>query len=76
MEEVGIIERVIGLKEWCVIMVLVQKSNGKFRICVDLRKLNSVLNCVRFVLFILEDVVLKFVGVQYFFQFDVVSGFW
>ena len=41
MEEADIIERVTGPTEWCAPMVLVQKSNGKLRICADLRKLNS-----------------------------------
>ena len=55
MEEAGIIERVTGPTEWCATMVPVQKSNGKLRICVDLRKLNSAVNRARFVLPTLED---------------------
>ena len=76
MEEAGIIERVTGPKEWCATMVPVQKSNGKLRICVDLRKLNSALNRARFVLPTLEDAAPKFVGAQYFFQLDAASGSW
>ena len=55
MEEAGIIERVTGPTEWCATMVPVQKRNGKLRICVDLRKLNSAVNRARFVLPTLED---------------------
>ena len=56
MEEAGIIERVTGPTEWCAPMVLVEKSNRKLRICVDLRKLNSAVMRVRFVLPTLEDI--------------------
>ena len=66
MEEAGIIERVTGPTEWCATMVPVQKSNGKLRICVDLRKLNSAVNRARFVLPTLEDVAPKLVSAQYF----------
>ena len=38
MEEAGNIERVTGPTEWCATMVPLQKSNGKLRICVYLRK--------------------------------------
>lgn len=55
MEEAGIIERVTGPTEWCATMVPVQKSNGKLRICVDLRMLSSAVNRARFVLPTLED---------------------
>ena len=76
MEEAGIIERVTGPTEWCATMVPVQKSNGKLRICVDLRKLNSAVNRARFVLPTLEDVAPKLVGTQYFSQLDAASGSW
>ena len=66
MEEAGIIERVTGPTEWCATMVPVQKRNGKLRICVDLRKLNSAVNRARFVLPTLEDVAPNLVSAQYF----------
>ena len=47
-------------------MVPVQKSNGKLRICVDLRKLNNAAKRARFVLPTLEDIALKLAGAQYF----------
>ena len=66
MEEAGIIERVTGPTEWCATIVPVQKSHGKLRICVDLRKLNSAVNRARFVLPTLEDVAPNLVSAQYF----------
>ena len=64
IEEAGIIERVPGPTEWCAHMVPVQKVNGKLRISVDLRKLNSAVKPARFVLPTLEDVILKLAGAQ------------
>ena len=76
MEEAGVIERVTGPTEWCAPMVPVQKSNGKLRICVDLRKLNSAVTRARFVLPTSEDVAPKLAGAQYFSKLDASSGFW
>ena len=76
MEEADIVERVTGPTEWCTPMVPVQKSNGKLRICVDLRKLNSAVKRARFVLPTLEDIAPKLAGVQYFSKLDASSGFW
>ena len=76
MEEAGIIEKVAESTEWCVPMVPVQKSNGKLRICVDLRRLNSAVKRSRFVLPTLEDIAPKLAGAQYFSKLDASSGFW
>ena len=57
-------------------MVPVQKSNGKLRICVDLRKLNSAVTRARFVLPTLEDVAPKLAGARYFSKLYASSGFW
>ena len=76
MEEAGISERVTVPTEWCAPMVPVQKSNGKLRICVDLRKLNSAVQRARFVLPTLEDIAPKLAGARYFSKLDASSGFW
>ena len=57
-------------------MVPVQKSDGKLRICVDLRKLNTAVKRARFVLPTLEDIAPKLAGAQYFSKLDASSGFW
>ena len=57
-------------------MVPLQKSNGKLRICVDLRNLNSAEQRARFVLPTLEDIAPKLAGAQYFSKLDASSGFW
>ena len=69
-------ERVTGITEWCARMVPLQKSNGKLRICVDLRNLNSAVQRARFVLPTFEDIVPKLAGARYFSKLDASSGFW
>ena len=76
MEEADIIKRVTWPTEWCAPMVPVQKSNGKLRICVDLRKLNGAVKRTRFVLPTLEDIAPKLAGAQYFSKLDASGGFW
>lgn len=41
MEKTGVISRVDAPTEWCTGIVVVQKSDGQIRICVDLTKLNE-----------------------------------
>ena len=41
MEKLGVIAKVQQATDWCAGMVVVPKSNGKVRICVDLTKLNA-----------------------------------
>ena len=76
MEKADINERATGPTEWCAPMEPVQKSNGKLRICVDLRKLNSAVKRARFVLPTLEDIAPKLAGAQYVSKLDASSGFW
>ena len=41
MEELGVIAKVNEPTAWCAGMVVVPKSNGKVRICVDLTRVNQ-----------------------------------
>ena len=41
MKETGVISKINEPTEWCAGMVVVAKSNGDVRICVDLTKLNE-----------------------------------
>ena len=41
MERNGVISRVEDSTEWCAPMVVTPKSSGKFRVCVDLTRLNQ-----------------------------------
>ena len=41
MLDMGVISRGNGHTSWCAPMVVIPKSNGEVRICVDLTKLNE-----------------------------------
>ena len=41
MAELGVIEPIDESTDWCAPIVVVPKSNGDVRICVDLTKLNQ-----------------------------------
>lgn len=43
MEFKGVIKKVDEFIEWVNFIVCVEKSNGKLRICFDLRDLNKVI---------------------------------
>ena len=41
MEKLGVVSKINSPTDWCAGMVVVPKSNGKVRICVDLTRLND-----------------------------------
>ena len=41
MEQLDVIEPVDELTEWCSLIVVVPKADGRVRICVDLTRLNQ-----------------------------------
>ena len=72
----GIIDEITDPTDWCAPIVPVVKSNGKIRICVDLRKLNEAVEGERYILPTLEDVAPKLAGAKVFLKLDVSSGYW
>lgn len=75
MLEAGIIEEVTEPTDWCAPMVPVLKTNGKIRICVDLRRLNEAVKRERYILPTLEDIAPKLAGAKVFSKLNqVVTG--
>ena len=67
METLGVISKVTQPCQWCAGMVIVPKSNGAIRICVDLKPLNaSILREPHPILALLSGATI----------FSKVSGFW
>ena len=62
--------------EWCSDMVVVPKSNGNVRICVDLTKLNNNVQKERHILPSVEQTLAQIGGAKVFTKFDANSGFW
>ena len=76
MEAIGVITKVTVPSSWCTGMVVVPKSNGTVRICVDLRPLNeSVLREPHHVPTVNETLA-QLSGAAVFSKVDANSGFW
>ena len=72
MEGLGVISRVDEPTPWCAGMVVVPKSNGSVRICVDLKALNqSVLREIHPIPRV-DKILAQLAGATYFTN----SGFW
>ena len=76
MEKLGVITRVEQPTEWCAAMVVVPKSNGKVRICVDLTHLNRSVRRERHPLPAVEQSLAQLAGAKVFSTLDANSGFW
>ena len=62
--------------DWISGMVVVQKQNGKPRVCIDPRPLNKALKRSHFPLPTIEDIIPDLSRAKVFTVCDVKSGFW
>lgn len=76
MQELGVISPVQEPTDWCSGMVVVPKTNGKVRICVDLTKLNENVRQELHQLPSVEQVLAQIAGAKVFSKLDCNSGFW
>lgn len=76
MEELGVISCVDEPTDWCAGMVVVPKTNGKVRICVDLTKLNKSVHRERRLLLSVEHTLGQLGGAKIFSKLNANSGFW
>jgi hypothetical protein len=76
MEKAGIIAKVTVPTEWVNSLVVVEKPNGKLRICLDPRDLNNAIKRPYYCAPVLDDVLPKLAGSQYFSKLDARSGYW
>ena len=76
MESMGVITRVSQPTDWCAGMVVVPKSSGKVRICVDLTKLNESVRRERHPLPAVAQTLAQLAGAKLFSKLDTNSGFW
>jgi len=61
---------------WSSPVVVVEKKNGKLRLCVDYRKLNNVTKKDSYPLPRIDDMLETLSGSQWFSSLDLASGFW
>ena len=76
MEILGVISKIQEPTDWCSGMVVVPKSDGKVRICVDLTRLNQSVHCERHPLPAVDQVLAQLAGATVLSKLDANSGFW
>ena len=62
--------------DWVNSLVIVEKSNGKLRICLDPRPLNKAVKREHFQLPATEDILSQMSGARYFSKLDASQGYW
>lgn len=75
MESMGVITKIDELTEWCAGMVVVPKSGGKVKICVDLTKLNESVCREKHILPSVEQTLAQIGGAKHFTKLDANSGY-
>ena len=75
-EKMGVITKVTEPTEWVNSIVLVPKSNGRLRICMDPKDLNKVIMRQHYPLPTVEDIMTRLTGARIFSILDASSGFW
>ena len=76
MERMGVVNRVWQPTEWCSGMVVVPKTDGRVRICVDLTRLNESVRREHHPLPAVEQALAQLAGARIFSKIDANSGFW
>ncbi len=76
MEQLGVISKVSKPTEWCAGMVVVPKSSGGVRICVDLKPLNESVLREFHPLPKIDITLAQLAGAKVFSKLDANSGFW
>lgn len=76
MEKMDVIKRIDEPTEWVSSLVVVDKKNGKLRVCLDPRDLNRAIKREHFRLPTREDIMSQFANAKYFSKLDASSGFW
>ena len=76
MVDLEVIEPASGPSDWVNSMVIVEKSNGKLRICLDPRDLNEVIKRHHLQLPTAEEITARMAGAIFFTKLDASSGYW
>ena len=76
MEHLWVIVKQTWPTDWCSPMVVVPKSEGKLRICVDLKRLNTAIQRERYMLPRIDDIRHTLAAARVFSKLDASSGYW
>ena len=75
LEELDIIETVTGPTPWVSPIVIVPKSSGEVRICVDMREANKAVKREKHLMPTIDDLVADLNGATVFSKLDLSSGY-
>lgn len=76
MEQEGIISRVDYPTDWVNNLQIVEKPNGKIRICLDPKPLNACIKREHFLIPTIDDMISNLGSKKIFSVLDLSSGFW
>ena len=76
MEKMGAIKKVEEPTEWVNSMVVVEKTSGKLRICLDLNDLNKAIQSPYYPVKTLDDILPQLNGAKFFTRLDTTSAYW
>lgn len=76
LESQGIITQVNKPTDWVSSLVVVEKPNGKLRICLDPRNLNKAIKREHHIIPSSEEIISRLEGKEYFSVLDLKEGFW
>ena len=76
MEKIGVITRVDQPTDWVSAMTVVNKPDGRVRICLDPRGLNKAIKREHYPMPTFDQIVARMPGARVFSKFDATSGYW
>ena len=76
MEKLWAISKVTEPTDWVSSLVVVEKSDGSIRICLDRKDLNQAIKRSHLQLPTAEDINSKMTGARYLSKLDPSSGYW
>ncbi|KAL7873908.1 hypothetical protein SRHO_G00048780 [Serrasalmus rhombeus] len=76
MEKIKIIAKIDEPTQWVNPFVIVEKTNGNLRICLDPRDLNTAVMREHYQLPTVEEITCRLAKAKYFSVLDASSGFW
>ena len=76
MVDLGVIEKVDEPTDWVSSIVFSRKSNGKLRICLDPKDLNTAIKLPHYPTPTLEEITHKLAGAVLFSMIDAIHGYW
>ena len=62
--------------DWVNAMVVIEKTNGKLRICLDPRPLNQAIKRQHYRLPTAEEIISQMAGAKFFSKLDASNGYW